>query len=69
MSKVKELFEIIQEDAGAAGGAAGGGTPTNSVGTGNIAGEGVGPYGEPPGPRHRRKKVMVVKRKALSNDG
>jgi hypothetical protein len=45
-------------------GAAGGGAPVNNVGSGNIAGLGVGPQGEPggPNPLFKKKKSDVLKR-------
>ena len=35
-----------------------GGSPTNNVGDGNIAGVGVGPQGEPGVSKKNKKKVM-----------
>jgi hypothetical protein len=52
MLKVK-IKQILKEDAGTAG------APTNSVGSGQIAGVGVGNQGEPPGPRLMRKRVIL----------
>jgi hypothetical protein len=40
---MKKFKQFLEEDGEAAGGAA----PTNSVGSGAIAGCGVGPQGEP----------------------
>lgn len=37
-----------------------GGAPTNSVGSGKIAGAGVGPQGEP-GVKKKRKKELIIK--------
>jgi hypothetical protein len=38
-----------------------GGSPTNNVGSGEIAGLGVGPQGEPGVDKKRKKKVMPFK--------
>ena len=38
-----------------------GGTPTNNVGSGDIAGLGVGPQGEPGVDKKNKKKVMPFK--------
>ena len=43
---MKRFKDFLEED-GAAAGVGGGSMPANNVGTGNIAGVGVGPQGEP----------------------
>lgn len=61
-----QYFKHMNEDgAGGVGGAAGAGAPANAVGGGHVAGLGVGPQGEPPGPksvlaRLRRKKPLMT---------
>ena len=37
--------------------------PANVAGTGNVAGVGVGPQGEPPGQTALMKKLKMMKRK------
>jgi hypothetical protein len=46
----------IKEDGGMVGG-----SPVNNVGSGNIAGLGIGPQGEPGFDLKKKKKVMPFK--------
>lgn len=66
-----QYFKHMKEDGGGAGGggvgggSGGAGAPANAVGGGHVAGLGVGPQGEPPGPksvlaRLRRKKPLMT---------
>jgi len=54
-----KTFKTFKEDMAAA---SVGGAPTNAVGTGCIAGAGVGPQGEPPGPKNILAKLFKRKR-------
>ena len=59
---MKRFKDFLEED-GAAAGVGGGSMPANNVGTGNIAGVGVGPQGEPgvsPGVTSKKKKSPVM---------
>ena len=55
---MKRFKDFLEED-GAAAGVGCGSMPVNNVGTGNIAGVGVGPQGEP-GVHIKKKKSPVM---------
>ena len=62
---MKKFKDFISEDGAAAGL---GGGPTNTVGSGAIAGAGVGSQGEPGVSKKRKSPVMVkiIKRKGYN---
>ena len=59
---MKRFKDFLEED-GAAAGVGGGSMPPNNVGTGNIAGVGVGPQGEPPGKKSLAFKSLIKRKK------
>lgn len=62
---MKKFKEFISEEG--EGGIIGSSAPTNSVGSGNLAGCGVGPRGEPPGPKGLLfKKIKKITRKGYN---
>ena len=56
---MKRFKDFLEEDGGAVAGVGGGG-PTNSVGSGAIAGVGIGPQGEPGVKLPKNKKSPVM---------
>ena len=60
---MKRFKDFLEEDGAAAGVGGGGSMPANNVGTGNIAGVGVGPQGEPPGKKSLAFKLPITRKK------